>query len=182
VQNTGSVNLYRKKASKMVYVSWMITILCTFKPQKDIEKLKLRVYAYYLDNRSSEEFWGTVVGKWRHLKSLVLNHVRSDVSLRNKKYAGWHFTSQGGFAEFKRKLDSSYSEEDYYSPEIKRHLAERHFSGVDFLGRNFTFTVDASEWPQFLNKNRKDYAHLCRGVSKQAISRRSRRPIQKESY
>jgi hypothetical protein len=144
-------------------------------PKNKVEKLKLRVYAYYMDNRSSEEFWGPIVGRWKDIKGKCLNHIRSDVSLRNTEYAGWHFTSQGGYAELKRKLRDSYTSESYFTPEVERNLSYNYMNGVDFLGRNFTFKVDESEWPTYLKKHRVEYAHLCRGVGKFASHRRKLR-------
>lgn len=154
-----------------------------YKPTRPIEKLKLRVYAYYLDNRSSEEFWGPIVGKWGSIKGQCLNHLRSDVSLRNQDFAGWHFTSQGGYAEFKRKLADSYTAEDYYNDEVRYQLPLRHINGQDFLGRDFIFKTDESEWPAYLKKNRHKYAHLCKGISK-LVTHRHRLPkkIDKEEY
>lgn len=139
-----------------------------YSPKLPLEKLRLRVYAYYLDNRSSEVFWGPLVGRWGLMKGRCLNHLRSDISLRNTEFAGWHFTSQGGYAELKRKLGDSYSEEDYFNREVQNQLSLRHAAGIDFLGREFSFTTDESEWPTFLRKHRSEYAHLCRGVSRTA--------------
>lgn len=134
-------------------------------PVMPLEKLKLRVYAYYLDNLSSEEFWGPVVGKWGELKDKTLNHVRSDVSLRNDAYAGWHFTSQGGLQEVRRKLNDSYTSESYNTKEVQLNLYERHKQGIDYLGRPFEFKLSENEWPAYLRDHRKEYAHLCKGIS-----------------
>ena len=62
-----------------------------FFPDK-IQKLKLRVYTYYLNNRSNEEFWGTIVGKYGSIKGECLNHLRTRAE-KTENYCGWHFTS-----------------------------------------------------------------------------------------
>src|SRR3990167_1621609 len=60
-------------------------------------KAKLRVYTYYLNNRSSEEFYGTLVSPYGYIKDKCLNHIRSDKQLYFKgEPLGWHFTSMGG--------------------------------------------------------------------------------------
>lgn len=125
-------------------------------------KLKLRVFAYYLNNASSEEFWGTVVAKYGYLKGKVLNHVRTDVGLRTDAYHGWHFTSMGGYKEVKRKLDDSYTEDSYNTPEVQGHLQEQVESGRDYLGRPFFFTFDTTDWPEYLKTNPIPYLHLCK--------------------
>lgn len=131
-------------------------------PQNSPEKLRLRVYAYYLNNRSSEPFWGTVGAYWRDIKDKCLNHVRSDTSIRGDTYGGWHFTSIGGTDEVRRKLDASYTEESYNTPEVQALLQERVEQGVDYLGRDFQFQTDESEWPEWLTENRKKFQNLLK--------------------
>ncbi len=127
-------------------------------------KLKLRVYAYYLDNRSTEEFWGTFVAKYKDIKGKCLNHERSRTDIRTKDHYGWHFTSQGGLKEIKRKLDDSYTEESYNTYEVQANLLQRYKQGTDYLGRDFQFNVDESDWPPYLKRNRKKFAELCKGT------------------
>jgi beta-1,4-mannosyl-glycoprotein beta-1,4-N-acetylglucosaminyltransferase len=125
-------------------------------------KLKLKVYAYYLDNRSDEEFWGTYVDTYAQFKGKCLNHERSRTDIRTPDYHGWHFTSMGGLQEVKRKLDDSYTTESYNTYEVQANLPERHKQGVDYLGRNFHFTTDETEWPIYLQRNKDKFKHLCR--------------------
>lgn len=124
-------------------------------------KVKLRVYAYYLNNRSTEEFWGTFVAKYEDIKDKCLNHLRSD-TLGTFDYYGWHFTSMGGLQEIKRKLNDSYTEESYNTYEVQAHLPERYREGTDYLGRDFKFNTNESEWPSYLKRNRKLFKQLCR--------------------
>jgi len=51
-------------------------------------KAKLRVYAYYLNNRSDEEFYGTLITPYGEVKDKCLNHMRSDKSLYSKGPVG----------------------------------------------------------------------------------------------
>lgn len=121
-------------------------------------KLKLDVYTYYLNNRSSEEFWGPIVGRWGNIKDKCLNHVRTN-STKAENPTGWHFTSMGGPLSLRKKLTDSYTEESYATPEVLARL-EENYGDKDFLGRNFTYTRDESSWPQYLKQNRARYAHL----------------------
>lgn len=130
-----------------------------------IDKLMFRTYAYYLDNESSEQFWGTIVGRWEEMKDKTLNHLRSNVALRGKEMAGWHFTSMGGLSEVRRKLNDSYTQESYNTGEVQELLSRRMNAGVDYLGRSFTFKTDESHWPQYLKEHRQSFAHLCKGMS-----------------
>lgn len=129
---------------------------------KGTEKLLLRVYAYNLDYSSSEVFWGPLVAKWGDIKDKCLNHLRTDISLRGETYAGWHFTSMGGFKEVQRKLNDSYTTESYNTYEVQGFLTKRMNEGTDYLGRDFTFKVDTSNWPEYLKKHTHTYKHLMK--------------------
>lgn len=126
-------------------------------------KAKLRVYAYWLNNRSNEEFYGTLICQYKDIKDKCLNHIRSDTSLNSKGgYLGWHFTSMGGMDEVRRKLNDSYTSDSYNTFEVQQLLPERLKQGKDYLGRAFSFTIDESEWPEFLKENREKYRYLCK--------------------
>lgn len=124
-------------------------------------KLKLRVYSYYLNNLSTEHFWGTLVSEYGFIKDKVLNHVRSDTALRTAEYHGWHFTSMGGYKEVKRKLNDSYTSQSYNTASIQEHLQENVENGTDYLGRAFSFSKNTADWPVFLKQNQEHYKHLC---------------------
>ena len=132
-----------------------------FTPTPLVWKLGLKVYTYYLNNRSSEVFYGTIVTEYANIKSHCLNHLRTfpDQRLEN---AGWHFTSMGGYAEVKRKLENSYTRESYWTPQVEAGLEDNLVNSKDFLGRDFQYWLDESEWPIYLKANRKKYAHLTR--------------------
>lgn len=132
-----------------------------------IIKLMLRVYTYYLNNLSSELFWGTIMTEYKNIKDSCLNHLRSGEGCdRTEILCGWHFTSQGGVEEVKRKLDDSYTEESYNTKEVQIRLEERFQNNQDYMGRNFIFRIDESSWPIWLKENKQKYAHLCAKCSK----------------
>lgn len=122
-------------------------------------KLKLRVYTYYLNNRSSEEFAGTLVGRWGEIKNECLNHLRSNTKWTEDDY-GWHFTSM--YQYLRQKLTDSYTKESYATPQVLASLDENIKQNKDFLGRNFTYMLDESDWPPWLTEHRQDYKHLLK--------------------
>lgn len=125
-------------------------------------KLKLQVYSYWLNNKSSEEFWGTLVAEYKDIKNECLNHLRSNTSFRTKNEHGWHFTSIGGYEQVKKKLTDSYTEESYANQYVLDNLYD-NINGIhDFLGRNFNYTKDDSKWPSYLRDNKSKYSHLLR--------------------
>lgn len=126
-------------------------------------KAKLSVYAYWLNNASNEEFYGTLICQYKDIKDKCLNHVRSDTSLYSKSdLLGWHFTSMGGLEEVRRKLNDSYTPESYNTYEVQQLLSERLKNHQDYLGRNFTFRFDEKHWPKYLTENRDKFKYLCK--------------------
>lgn len=124
-------------------------------------KLKLKVYSYWLNNRSSENFWGTLRIKYKYIKGDCLNHLRTNTKKDLANY-GWHFTSMGGYEEVKRKLSDSYTKESYWTERVKSNLEQNIAQNKDFLGRNFEYWIDESEWPQYLKDNSYLYQHLLK--------------------
>jgi len=128
---------------------------------EQVRKLRLNVYTYYLNNKSSENFWGTIVGKYKYIKDNCLNHLRVlDMMTSSVRYNGWHFTSMGGYEEVKRKLSDSYTRESYWTQEVENNLKDNIEKSQDFLGRGFTYKIDESELPQYLIDNKQKYIHL----------------------
>lgn len=126
-------------------------------------KAKLDVYTYWLNNKSDEQFWGTLICQYKDIQHRCLNHLRSDKKLYTKgKSLGWHFTNMGGLDEVRRKLDDSYTAESYNTPQVQELLRSRLKEGKDYLGRDFTFTLDESRWPAYLKKNRDKFKSLCK--------------------
>lgn len=125
-------------------------------------KLKLKVYSYYLNNRSNEQFWGTIVCQYRDIKDRCLNHLRTNMLPKTDKEFGWHFTSMGGHKAVEKKLTDSYTEDSYASPQVIDNLKENIDNNRDFLFRNFEYKIDESEWPDYLKENKDKYKSLLR--------------------
>src|SRR3990167_8738939 len=126
---------------------------------RGVYKLRLKVYTYYLNNRSSEEFWGTLVAPYKKIKNECLNHLRTQAKKTYEDY-GWHFTSMA--PDLKRKLEDSYTEDSYASSYVMEHLEDNIKNNRYFLGRNFTYWSEEGNWPKYLTDNRKKYACLLK--------------------
>ena len=123
-------------------------------------KLKLKVYSYYLNNRSTEEFWGTIVAQYKDIKGKCLNHLRTNDLPRTQLEFGWHWTSMGGYENVKKKLTDSYTSDSYASPQVLNNLKE-NINGIhDFLGRDFHYSKDDTEHPEYLKRYKQKYLHL----------------------
>lgn len=124
-----------------------------------IYKLKQLMYVYYLNNKTSEQWYGTVVSRYKNIINKCLNHVRSN---EHTKWVdaldGWHFSSM--HSQIERKLTDSYTLDSYASPQVMANLQENVKNNKDFLGRGFTYTTDESELPEYILSTKEKYKHL----------------------
>lgn len=132
-----------------------------WKPQvidDKVYKLRQLAYSYYLNNRSPEDWRGTIITKWKNLKNGCLNDMRAKPEniLEN---GGWHFTNLGGLEAIKTKLES-YDHQECNVPWVKDGLEERIELNVDFLGRGFQFWLDDKDLPEYILNNKARYSHL----------------------
>lgn len=128
-------------------------------------------YYYWLNNRCSEPWTGTIRTSYKRLKNETINHIKQkgEIKLPN---GGWHFTYQGGEAEIRRKVQSTRTagEQDqtdsYYGTPTEFILENarnnRDIFAGRFAGREFRFWTDETEWPEYLKANRKEYQHLLK--------------------
>ncbi len=120
-------------------------------------KLRLKVYTYWINNRSSEEFGGTIFTDYKTVKESCLNHLRVTL-LKTSKESGWHFTSLR--AGLRQKLTDSYTSESYATDEVLDNLEDNVENNRDFLGRNFIYETSDVDLPQFIKDNKERYKHL----------------------
>lgn len=130
-----------------------------------ITRFEQIVYPYYLNNRSTEYWQGTMLTRYRYIKNSILNHVRSANAVQLKmnlvRDGGWHFTSQGGEAEIRRKINDSYTTDSYNTGWVQENLSQNIAQRKDYIGREFEMKIDENHWPGYLIKNREKYKHLC---------------------
>lgn len=128
-------------------------------------ELQQTVYAYYLNNRSTEHWTGTSVMDYRDIKSDTLDNLRAYDKSREHMHApvlanaGWHFTNMGGAEFIKRKL-KSYAHQEFNHPAILEQIEQRIANNQDYLGRNFILTKDETGLPPYLLDHKEKYAHL----------------------
>lgn len=134
-----------------------------WKPQTQEGKLRQLAYAYYLNNRSSEDWQGTNVCLYKNLYDLNEWRANHNVILED---GGWHFTNMGGYEALVYKIES-YDHQEVNIPWVKDGLSARMEANIDFLGRiedwkgnPFKFWLDDSQLPQYLLENRDKYSKL----------------------
>ena len=134
-------------------------------PQTEEGKLHQLNYSYYLNNRSSEEWYGTNVFKYKNIRPL--HEIRADHS-KYLENGGWHFSNMGGADQIRKKLES-YDHQEYNQDDIKEDIEYRMENGEDYVGRNvdwqgkpFTFRIDEQDLPEYLLYNKSKWKKLFR--------------------
>ncbi len=152
----------KSKPEDIVYFSDLDEI---WKP-KDIDdkiySLEQLNYTYFLNNRSSEKWVGTLVSKaknifvgYNKLHRTKKEHILPD--------GGWHFTNMGGPDQIRRKLEA-YDHTEFNQEFIKEDIEYRMENNEDYVGRSrdwegkpFEFYVDEDELPSYIKDNKSKY-------------------------
>jgi beta-1,4-mannosyl-glycoprotein beta-1,4-N-acetylglucosaminyltransferase len=141
-----------------------------WKPQEitddKVYNLQQLNYSYYLNNRSSEAWVGTVVGKWKTFKKFSVNYWRANHT-NELPNGGWHFTNIGGLDQILKKIESYDHCNEVNCAWVRDNLKTRIENGEDYLGRGndwqgkpFKMWTDETELPQCLLENKEKYKHL----------------------
>lgn len=166
---------YQKESIKKALINLLDDDLCfvsdvdeIWNPEIDLKNMesvifrfKQRMYVYYLNNRSSEAWAGTLLTSYSNIRNACLNHVRTPrkTKYRYIKNGGWHFTNMGGADRIRRKLES-YGHQEFNNDKIKADLEEKMASNTDFIGRRFRFWKDETGLPEYITSNRDKYKNL----------------------
>ena len=139
---------------------WNPDILIDYS-RNTIFKFEEIVYAYYLNNRSSEDWYGTFASKYKKIKNKSINHLDTPSITKYTyiKNGGWHFTNQGGADAIKTKLES-YGHQEFNNEKIKSQINQQIEDNKDFVGRKFKFWVDDSELPEYIKNNKQKYQNF----------------------
>ncbi len=126
-------------------------------PQIKEGKLRQLNYSYFLNNRSSEDWQGTNVCRYKNLYDLNSWRANHDVVLED---GGWHFTNVMPFEKLINKIES-YDHQEANIPWVKEGLKSRMEANIDFLGRThdwkgnpFIMWKDESQLPQYVLDNK----------------------------
>lgn len=135
-----------------------------------VYNLEQSCYSYYLNNRSSERWVGTVVGRWETFKTNSVSHWRANHD-HEVSDAGWHFTNL-----MIKGIDSLFSKLENYdhclevnTPWVRDGLQARIDANVDFLGRETTWEgqpfkmwTDDSQLPTYILENKDKFEYIWR--------------------
>lgn len=125
-------------------------------------------YQYYFNNRSDEDPWfgwsGTIVTKFKNIKALGINHVRSHPKMGRASYTflkngGWHFGFMGGYEGARRKIEES-NHFYYNTKEALSELQNMISKNKDHRKRGIKLWKDERGLPQYILDNREKYKKI----------------------
>lgn len=128
-----------------------------------IYRFNQKVYTYFLNISSSENWFGTVSTKYKNLRNYSVNHIRTpNRNQYDEVYnAGWHFTFQGGEMMIKNKIES-YGHQELNREDIKSMISTRLENSIDIFGRGHILTMDNENLPEYVKNNKEKYKHLIK--------------------
>ena len=137
----------------------------------EIHSLAQFNYSYWLNNRASEQWVGTLMSK---VKNFFVGHNKINRTAKPNLLpnGGWHFTNMGGADMVINKIQA-YDHADEAVAGLGRFkdfgIRERMNANEDYLGRltdyygkPYTFWKDESDWPQYLKDNKEKWSFLCK--------------------
>jgi len=123
-----------------------------------------RAFYYKLNFLYQEDWMGSRLCTWKHLKNTTIDQHRQDHENAHKiQDAGWHFSFLGNAENFKLKL-ASYEHTENNTDTVTRNAEEKIESGLDPLGRGQTYKavpIDDS-YPDYITNNQEKYAEFIK--------------------
>ena len=123
-----------------------------------------RAFYYKLNFLYQEEWMGSRLCTWKHLKNTTIDQHRQDHQNAHKiQDAGWHFSFLGNAENFKLKL-ASYEHTENNTATVTGNAEEKIESGLDPLGRGQTYKavpIDDS-YPDYITTNQEKYAEFIK--------------------
>lgn len=121
-------------------------------------------YCYFLNQRSSEQWVGTLMSKIKNI-SVGFNKENRTTKPNILEAGGWHFTNMGGAEQILKKVQAYDHGPELNQDWLKEHTQTNIDQGLDYLGRKldyysrpFEFWVEEENWPTYLKENRDKYA------------------------
>ena len=123
-----------------------------------------RAFYYKLNFLYQEDWMGSRLCTWKHLKNTTIDQHRQDHENAHRiQDAGWHFSFFGNAEDFKLKL-ASYEHTENNNEQVTSNAAEKIEQGLDPLGRtNKLITVPLDDsYPDYVLNNQDKYAEFIK--------------------
>ena len=121
-------------------------------------------YYYKLNFLYQDDWMGTRLCTWKHLKKTTIDQHRQDHARAYKiPNGGWHFSFLGNAENFKLKL-ASYEHTENNIASNTDNAEEKIEQGLDPIGRGMTYRavpIDES-YPEYIQNNQEKYSEFIK--------------------
>ena len=121
-------------------------------------------YYYKLNFLYQDDWMGTRLCTWKHLKETTIDQHRQDhANAYRIENGGWHFSFLGNAENFKLKL-ASYEHTENNTSNNTDNAEEKIEQGLDPIGRGMTYKavpIDES-YPTYVRENQEKYAEFLK--------------------
>ena len=121
-------------------------------------------YYYKLNFLYQDDWMGSRLCTWKHLKNTTIDQLRQDHSNAYKiENAGWHFSFLGNAENFKLKL-ASYEHTENNTVEVLSNAEEKVENGLDPLNRGMTYRAVPIDdtYPEYIQNNQEKYSEFIK--------------------
>ena len=137
--------------------------LSWFDPNKHYTTL-CNAYYFKLNFLYQDDWMGTRLCTWKHLKGTTIDQHRQDHANAHKiADGGWHFSFLGNAENFKLKL-ASYEHTENNIASNTDNAEEKIEQGLDPIGRGMTYRavpIDES-YPEYIQNNQEKYSEFIK--------------------
>lgn len=123
-----------------------------------------RAFYYKLNFLYQEDWMGSRICTWNHLKSITVDQLRQDHKNSYKiEQGGWHFSFLGNAENFKLKL-ASYEHTENNTEANIANAEEKIEKGIDPLNRGMKYKavpIDES-YPEYIQNNQEKYSEFIK--------------------
>lgn len=144
--------------------------------QKDLKVFQQQEFKYYLNCKSSDEWFGTIGGRYDQFGRHSLNVLRLDskaarlmMSESPLENGGYHFTSVGSIDMIKNKI-KSWAHQEYNNPITMSRLNSQIKRGKDIFNRDASHSLvtvsinDSNVFDPALGKIMQEFSHLVNDI------------------
>lgn len=118
-------------------------------------------YYYYLNLLKENDWKGTRIGTYGHLKHYSYNELRGNDHMIIPN-GGWHFSYMGGPEKVRTKIES-FSAQEMNNPHVLNSINDNITKGIDPFFRSMLTQVPIDEsYPKYLLENLDKYKHMIK--------------------
>ena len=106
-------------------------------PNDEIYRCKQDLYYYNINNLIDIDWFGTIITKYKNIKSISMEELRNHKNISIIQNGGWHFSFFGGKEKIIEKIES-YSHQELNTEDNKKNIEQSILENKVFFDSAYT--------------------------------------------